>query len=274
MTVQPSSLIFTAEAGSAAPATQAIRLSRAAPGVLEAGATAFTFRGGPWLGSTPASVSVSPADPKGIDVQASMESLAPGSYSGAVTLLFGNRTSRTVNVLLVVLPRLATGGCVARSLSIQSNLGSNSGVVLGAQNTLEAVIKDDCGNLIPNATVVASFSNGNPAVTLTSQQNGTYRGTWVPQGGGTVGVALRVSAAPLPEARLSVSVQLSQVVPIVEGASFAVGKPVAPGSIVSVFGNNLATSFTWASSLPLPTTLDGSSLKRLNGKWVSAGVII
>ena len=73
--------------------------------------------------------------------------------------------------------------------------------------------------------------------------------------------ALGASAAPLPEARLSVSGQPSRVVPIVEGASFAVGKPVAPGSIVSVFGNNLATAFTWASSLPLPTTLDGSSLK-------------
>jgi len=42
---------------------------------------------------------------------------------------------------------------------------------------------------------------------------------------------------------------------VVNGASFAAGAPVAPGSIISIFGSNLATSTSFASSTPLPTEL-------------------
>ena len=41
---------------------------------------------------------------------------------------------------------------------------------------------------------------------------------------------------------------------VVNGASFAAGAPVAPGSIVSVFGDNLGV-VSFAGGLPLPTTL-------------------
>ncbi|MDA0203747.1 MAG: S8 family serine peptidase [Acidobacteria bacterium] len=42
---------------------------------------------------------------------------------------------------------------------------------------------------------------------------------------------------------------------IVNGASFAASAPVAPGSIVSIFGDNLAEFLGGASSLPLPIAL-------------------
>jgi uncharacterized protein (TIGR03437 family) len=42
---------------------------------------------------------------------------------------------------------------------------------------------------------------------------------------------------------------------IVNGASFAANAPVAPGSIVSIFGDNLAEFLGGASSLPLPIAL-------------------
>jgi uncharacterized protein (TIGR03437 family) len=51
---------------------------------------------------------------------------------------------------------------------------------------------------------------------------------------------------------------------VVNGASFAAGTPVAPGSIVSVFGSNLATTSAAAGALPLPTTLGGAKM-RFNG---------
>jgi uncharacterized protein (TIGR03437 family) len=38
-------------------------------------------------------------------------------------------------------------------------------------------------------------------------------------------------------------------------ASFATGQPVAPGSLVSIFGTNLASTTSTASSVPLSTTL-------------------
>jgi uncharacterized protein (TIGR03437 family) len=50
---------------------------------------------------------------------------------------------------------------------------------------------------------------------------------------------------------------------IVNAAGFQPG-PVAPGSIVSVFGSNLAPSVATAQTLPLPTSLGGTSI-RING---------
>jgi uncharacterized protein (TIGR03437 family) len=51
---------------------------------------------------------------------------------------------------------------------------------------------------------------------------------------------------------------------VVNGASFAAGGALAPGSIVSIFGVDLAAGTEQAAELPLPTTLNGSTL-RFNG---------
>ncbi len=48
---------------------------------------------------------------------------------------------------------------------------------------------------------------------------------------------------------------------VVNGASFAPGAPVAPGSIVSVFGIDLASSTAFAGATPLPTTLGGATMQ-------------
>jgi uncharacterized protein (TIGR03437 family) len=51
---------------------------------------------------------------------------------------------------------------------------------------------------------------------------------------------------------------------VVNGASFAANTAVGPGGIASVFGSNLASSITAASTLPLPTSLGGVQVL-LNG---------
>ena len=47
---------------------------------------------------------------------------------------------------------------------------------------------------------------------------------------------------------------------IVNGATFAGGVPVAPGSIVSIFGDNLAGALAQADSVPLSTSLSNVSV--------------
>jgi uncharacterized protein (TIGR03437 family) len=47
---------------------------------------------------------------------------------------------------------------------------------------------------------------------------------------------------------------------IINGASFTTGQPVAPGSLVSIFGTDLATSTASASSVPLSTTLGNATV--------------
>jgi uncharacterized protein (TIGR03437 family) len=48
--------------------------------------------------------------------------------------------------------------------------------------------------------------------------------------------------------------------PVVNGASFSASMPIAPGSIVSIFGSNLADGTVSASQLPLPTALANTSV--------------
>jgi uncharacterized protein (TIGR03437 family) len=50
---------------------------------------------------------------------------------------------------------------------------------------------------------------------------------------------------------------------VVNAASFQA--PVAPGSVISIFGTNLASSAVAASSVPLPSALGGTSV-RVNGE--------
>ncbi len=47
---------------------------------------------------------------------------------------------------------------------------------------------------------------------------------------------------------------------VVNGASFANGQPVTPGSLISIFGNNLAATTTLADSIPLSTVLGNVSV--------------
>ncbi len=47
---------------------------------------------------------------------------------------------------------------------------------------------------------------------------------------------------------------------IVNAASYALGEALAPGSIVSVFGRNLARGQSYPSQLPLPTALGGATV--------------
>lgn len=56
---------------------------------------------------------------------------------------------------------------------------------------------------------------------------------------------------------------------VVNGASFGANQPVAPGSIISIFGTRLATSIAAADSVPLSTRLGGTTVRFTT----SAGVI-
>ena len=55
---------------------------------------------------------------------------------------------------------------------------------------IEAQVKDNCDNLISDAAVLASFSNGDPPIVLAGLGQGLYEGTWRPERTGSVRVTL------------------------------------------------------------------------------------
>lgn len=248
-----------------------------------------TLDGGDWLQVVAGNVVLSATEPRALVVQPTVGSLARGAYRAGLTLLFGDGTMQTVNMLFVVAARLATAGsagslagigegygggafdtttCVATRLyAVHRSLGGNFSSSAGWPSAIEVQVADDCGTPVPNATVVASFTNGDPPLVLNSLRNGTYTGTWRP-GSAATQVTVRASLPPLVAAEIQArgSVDANVAAPalysggIVNGASYAKGAAVAAGAIVSVFGRNLARGSNVASKLPLETNLGGATL--------------
>jgi len=266
-----------------------VRLATAALGTTEARTGVVTLDGGGWLQVVPSNVVISATEPRTLTVQPALGSLARGLYQAGLTLLFGDGTMQTVNILFVVTARSATAGLVgvpagigdgtvafdsttcvpSRLYAVHRSFGGNFSSVAGWPSGVEVQVTDDCGVAVPYATVVASFTNGDPPLVLNSLRNGTYTGTWRPgSAAAQVIVTVRASLPPLAAAEIQArgAVGANASAPalyaggIVNGASFAQGAAVAPGAIVSVFGRNMARGSNAASRLPLEVSLGGASL--------------
>jgi adhesin/invasin len=127
-------------------------------------------------------------------------------------------------------------------------------------------VVDDCGDPFTAGSVVATFSNGDPPLPLTALREGNWGGTWTPRGVSASGVLLtgqsRNPGGDLQGAAHIVGGVRSNPNPpvispggIVSSASFATEAPLAPGSIIAIFGTHLADEAIAAQALPLPSQL-------------------
>jgi uncharacterized protein (TIGR03437 family) len=130
-------------------------------------------------------------------------------------------------------------------------------------------VVDDCGNPQTSGSVVATFSNGDPALPLIDLQDGAWSGTWVPHTASSTGVTVSVTAE-LQQLNLSGAIQTTigllgnQVLPLltsqpVSAATLAAG-PLAPGELVVINGSALAHGQASSTSSPLPQQLAGASV--------------
>jgi uncharacterized protein (TIGR03437 family) len=292
--VRPTGVIFVAAAGGAAPAAQEVAIATPETSPIQ-----FVSQpiGGTWVTRFPDSGNASRDNPGRILVQANVSGLPAGVYRAGITVMTMNDGElHPVNVLLLVLPAgasiqavlaalrdspseaealvrsltdgpVAASGCSASKLLLQfTSLFARFNAVVGWPTTIRVEARDDCGNAAVGATVLLSFSNGDPPLVVTDLKNGQYQGQWSPgsttsqvavtaqalwqnlQGQATA--AAQVGLNPNPK-----DVTLNQG-GVLLGAGFERG-PMAPGSIISLFGQNLAASAATAQTLPLPRTLNG-----------------
>jgi len=135
---------------------------------------------------------------------------------------------------------------------------------------LSIVLADNCGNLVTNGQVVATFSNGDPPLplNLADPTRGLYSGTWTPRStSAQMTIVARASAPGYPAATAQiVGATLPNSAPVLtpHGTlhSFApvVGAALAPGTIVQIYGQNLASQTTQPTTIPLPTTANGTTV--------------
>jgi uncharacterized protein (TIGR03437 family) len=250
-----------------------------------ADATTFTIStaspdGLKWLSATPASGSVTASKPPDITVTAT-PGVKAGFYPGEVNISFVNAgvtSFRTISVLLVVLPagaklaaeRSATIGCTPSKLGMaQTGQPGNFLTPAAWPVPLAFTVIDDCANAVTNAHVVATFSNGDPALTatLSDPATGQYSATWVPSRASAVTITAQATSGALAPAQVRFSGDASNnKAPFLRRNSTVhilnpkPGAPLAPGTLIQIGGSGLATADAVPSDTPLPTTVNGTSV--------------
>ena len=284
--VRPTNLIYTAVAGTFSPGSQLVRLAKLTPGSVEARSGITYLDDDGWLELLPPNLVISDDDPRKMVLQPTLGTLPPGTYRAQLAYQFSDGSpSQPVDILFLVIPNTAGTalvsrtkygaaingeGCTAqRMIARGRSLGNSFASPVAWPTTIEVLVLDDCGRPVTDAILVARFSNGDSPVALVSLRNGLYTGTWRPVNPNEqVIVTVRADLPSLPSVEVVANgrVNANAEAPIlfsrgvVNAATFASGQALAPGSIVSVFGNNLAQGLNFASQLPLETTLGGTTL--------------
>ncbi len=277
--IRPTGLIFTTPAG-ANPGSQNVLVSN-----LSAAATSFisgqlSDAPGNLFKNQPAQASVAPNSPVTITVQPALAGVDPQVYRGTLTLQFATGAAQTVSLLFVVAGggvgasdhSARVAGCTPSKLvPLFTSLSYGFNVAAAWPTPVEIRVVDDCGNPIVDGAVVATFSNGDPPLSLTSLKDGRWTGTWLPLNTSQPQVVLTVKAS-VPGAGLSGTAQVTgglqagvnpPAIPsgaVVDAASLAQQAPLAPGTLITITGSGLADGPATAPGYPLPTQLGTTSL--------------
>jgi hypothetical protein len=168
----PEGLLFVAKTGGAATPPQSVNVfaSTSTPTPFHATASAT------WLAVSPASGVTSTQAPASVNVTANPANLPPGVYTGEVTFALSTTQIHSTNVTLVVQPAsampataivraAAVAGCTPAKLALaQTGLANSFTAPAGWPTSLAVILVDDCGSPVANGQVIATFSNGDPAL--------------------------------------------------------------------------------------------------------------
>jgi trimeric autotransporter adhesin len=290
--VRPSGLIFTGLQGSN-PGSQTVQFATQGAVQRSYRSGTITGEGTNWLVAGPNTGSFLPNQPGRMIIQPDFSTLDPGAHFGTVTVLFlEDGSSQLVNVLAVVAPagtvfkgEEGASGCTPKSMNIQfPNEVDIKNVILGNPANFETQIKDDCGSAVTsqNASVSVAFRSGDASLSLVNTTDGKWSRTWTPKAAGTGAPATTTATTTafmvLPNGTIlkaqkdtDVTISTASTLPIVStggvvnAASFAGDTPLAPGSLITVFGASIANAGPGqsAGTVPVPTALNGTEV-RLN----------
>jgi uncharacterized protein (TIGR03437 family) len=231
----------------------------------------FALKTGTVAAAGTASITVTPA----------ASALAAGVYPASIKLLFGDGSTQTVALLLVIsatagserlgaqpfaIPKAATTCTASKLLPVFTTIGAGFNTPAAWPTPLIVQVVDDCGAAFNSGSVIVSFTNGDPPINLLSIGSGSWAATWVPQHN-TLGFTVRADAQKLP---LSGSVQVTgqvfsnPTVPVVSQGGIVSNADYASapalGLLVSIFGNGLADGSAQFTDVPLPQQLGSTSV--------------
>jgi uncharacterized protein (TIGR03437 family) len=282
---EPTGLFFAVAAGGAQSPAQTVALNTSSATPVAFQVAAFTADGGNWLVVNPASGQSSGSAPGSFTVAVNPAGLSPGVYSGSVSISIGAVVA-AIDITVVVLPAgsvipsssevprdspRATSCTPSKLAMTEIGVANNFSVPAKWPATLIVHLNDDCANSVTNGAVVASFSNGDPPLSLRNTgQGANYSATWQP--GTTTSqmvVSLNATAATLAPATLQlvggVAANQNAAPVLANGGTVNAFNPVSggalsPGTIVEMFGTGLSSATTATGAPPLPISFSGTTV--------------
>jgi trimeric autotransporter adhesin len=293
--IQPSALVFTGPAG-AVPSSQTINIATvgaANAGPISYTSTAVTLDGASWFAEIPRTNTIQSGSPDRIVVQPDFTLLQPGAYTGNISLLLSDGSTRTIKIMSLVTAATtsqAIPGRLIPAAACSNNVlhvqfappllsGSNSFLAYaGQQNTLNAAVLYECSGATftgQNGQVTAYFKDGEPAQSMTfNAGTGMWTSIWSPPNINNSPVSIQLVATGFngasPAAGQSdtfvatlspgARVPLVSAGGVVSAASFQADVPIGVGGLITIFGNQLVDGSGQAGAVPLPENLSGTQV--------------
>ena len=281
---EPGGLLFITTVGGVVP-PQNVSIYSGSVTPLTFQASAAVTNGKGWLTVSPFTGSASAGSPGVTTVTVTTTGLTAGVYRGGVSFSLSATAVRTVNVTLIVAnpggavkassvtrvtqPKALT--CTPTALApAQTGLVNNFSEPAAWPTPLVIQLSDDCGSAVNNGQIVATFTNGDPPLilNLADPTKALYSGTWSPRKAASqVAVNIRASAPGYPDATTQIA---GAVVPnaaplltphgTLHSFDPLIGAALAPGTIVAIYGQNLASLTTQPTTIPLPTVVNGTTV--------------
>ncbi|MBI4480114.1 MAG: PD40 domain-containing protein, partial [Acidobacteria bacterium] len=275
----PTGMVFVTQVGGSLPAPQALAVSNAGGGSFS---FALTLSGAPWASLSQTTGTIV-SDP--VQVQVSVNTLAPSLAAailrGKILVLPSNGPVQEVELVLVVAPSSSTllqrelpsaAACTPQSMDLAATtIGNGTNLPVSFPRSLLALAVDNCGGSVSNATVVANVEG--LAITMQGVGNGQYSGTWTPVKESasvamsvvathpTLGTVQRAYTISTSAAAGGVALPVLSENGVLEAAGLTPLRPLAPGSIVSIFGSQFAMGNNFATTVPLGQSLGGTSVR-------------
>jgi uncharacterized protein (TIGR03437 family) len=250
--LSPAGLLIKTTAGAEAPVRPVAVQSNTSDTInYQASAQVNEAAGGAWLSVTPTRGAIPDRDRIApsvfVTIAAAPLNLRQGVYTGEAVFAPGSSDSTALNVAAAVLPGAGAAACVAQSLAlVHTTLPGNFRVRAGNPVPVAVQLMDDCGG-IPDAVVALLFSTGE-TLQLADQGSGVWGATWVPRTPAAwMTVTAKAYTERLPVATAEVGgVVLADTQPllyqggVVNNRNPISGGALAPGTIVEIYGSNLA----------------------------------
>ena len=277
----PAGLLFTSSAASTSTAAKNVQLFASSASPVEYQASASTLDGAGWLQVNPSTGTTSASSPAQSSVSVNTAGLKPGVYLGGVSYALSGAAVRTVNISLIVQAAAASGqdrpqpeisGACAPSQIVATQIGlvNNFATLATLPTPLAALVVDNCGTPVTTAQLAVTFSNGDAPLALIAidTTSGIYSGTWTPLGAGPqVNALVSAAAAGFATATTQITGEVTaDAGPVLTQNAILhvynplVGGAVSPGTILQLYGSNLAAQPLTSPTVPLATTLGQTSV--------------